>query len=82
MKTLLTWLTSISPGHLLVMVVLGVLLGLQIGPQETELVVLVGAAGLAIPTGPVSSTTAQAAAAPAASWPATTSPTATGTAPQ
>lgn len=79
MKQLATWLFSISPAHLLVMVALGVLLGLQIGPQETELVVLVGAAGLAIPTGPVSSTTAQAAA---ASWPATTSPTTTGTAPQ
>ena len=54
MTQLLAWLTSLSPAHLLVMVVLGVLLGLGIGPQETELVVLVGAAGLAIPTTSVS----------------------------
>ena len=59
MKALLVWLTTLSPAHLIVMITLGVLLGLGIGPQETELVVLVGAAGLAIPTTPV--TTAQAA---------------------
>ena len=50
MKALLVWLTTLSPAHLIVMITLGVLLGLGIGPQETELVVLVGAAGLAIPT--------------------------------
>ena len=65
MKPLIAWVTTLSPGHLLVMVVLGVLLGLGIGPQETELVVLVGAAGLAIPT-----TTKSTTAAVPAEWPA------------
>ena len=70
MKQLLAWLTTLSPAHLLVMVVLGVLLGLGIGPQETELVVLVGAAGLAIPTATITaSTTAKAQA-----WPPGTPP--------
>ena len=64
MKPLIAWVTTLSPGHLLVMVVLGVLLGLGIGPQETELVVLVGAAGLAIPTTTKTSTSTPAA------WPA------------
>ena len=71
MTQLVAWLTTLSPAHLLVMVVLGVLLGLGIGPQETELVVLVGAAGLAIPTTSVS-TTARTAAAPA--WTAPPAP--------
>ena len=64
MKSLIAWVTTLSPGHLLVMIVLGVLLGLGIGPQETELVVLVGAAGLAIPTTTKTSTSTPAA------WPA------------
>ena len=77
MKQLAAWLYSISPAHLLVMVVLGVLLGLGIGPQETELVVLVGAAGLAIPTGSTTptTTTSTTTAATAKVWP--TAPTAT-----
>lgn len=57
MKSFTGWLYTLSPAHLLVMITLGVLLGLGIGPQETELVVLVGAAGLAIPTAPVKSST-------------------------
>lgn len=69
MKSFTTWLYTISPAHLLVMVALGVLLGLGIGPQETELVVLVGAAGLAIPTASVTAgsatTTAKSTAPPA-----------------
>ena len=68
MKQLAAWLYTLSPAHLLVMITLGVLLGLGIGPQETELVVLVGAAGLAIPTGSATSTTAVAVPA-AKTWP-------------
>jgi hypothetical protein len=56
MAQVLAWLTTLSPAHLIVMITLGVLLGLGIGPQETELVVLVGAAGLAIPTTTVTAT--------------------------
>lgn len=75
MKTLLPWLTSISPGHLLVMVVLGVLLGLGIGPQEVELVTLVGAAGLSIGSATGTTTTSSTTATPAAKWPSTPSQT-------
>ncbi len=50
MTALIRWLSTISPAHFLLMVTLGVLLGLGIGPQETELALLVGAAGLSINT--------------------------------
>ena len=51
------WLNQISPVHLLAVIVLGILLALQIGPQEPELLGLFGLVGLAIPTGPTTGTT-------------------------
>ncbi len=50
MTALARWLTAVSPAHLIGIIILGVLLGLGIGPQETELVGLFGLVGLAIPT--------------------------------
>jgi hypothetical protein len=74
MKALFAWLTTLSPAHLIVMVTLGVLLGLGIGPQETELVVLVGAAGLAIPTTTVTAAQTAAQATKAQAWPGAAPP--------
>lgn len=50
MKALVAWLTQLSPAHLIGIIALAVLLGLGIGPQESELLGLFGLVGLAIPT--------------------------------
>jgi hypothetical protein len=50
MTALIAWLGTITPAHLIGVIGLIVLLAMSVGPQETELVLLAGLLGLAIPT--------------------------------